>query len=307
MAAKVGAQPSSGRVATIAVWGARVAWLAVALVGGRAVGDAVADHAHSAALVITIAAWVGWAIGALALTIPATHSLTAARVVVPGALAVAVATAVGGADLVAVVQLAAPAALATVLVDSAEFGRTWVQASAYGDEQRFPLRPPLGYLLAATAAWIIWIVAVVVAVVACADRRWPIAIPTLAIALAGLVVLPRRWHQLSRRWLVSVPAGFVVHDPVVLGETLMLSRRQIAGLGAVTADARDAQAAADLSGPTPGVGVAVSLTESVTALFSPRPGLPEGRAIHLRAFVIAPSRPGAVLVAAARRRFPVRG
>lgn len=294
-------------MAAVAVWAARLSWLAVAVLGGRAVGAAVSDHDGSAPTVLTVAAWVGWAAGALALAIPATATLTAARVVVPGALAVAVASAIGGAELVAILMLAAPALLATVLVGSAEVGRTWAQASAYGDEQRFPLRPPLGYVLAATLAWIVWVVAVLVGAVAASDARWAVAVPALVVATLGLLVLPRRWHQLSRRWLVSVPAGLVVHDPVVLGETLMVSRRQLSAIVPVGPADRAGHPAADLSGPSPGVGLAVTLTESVTALFSPRPGLPEGRAIHLSAFLVTPSRPGAVLHDAARRRFPVGG
>ena len=49
----------------------------------------------------------------------------------------------------------------------------------------------------------------------------------------------------------------------------------------------------------------MTLTEAATALFAPRPGLPKGRAIHVLAFVVAPSRPGAVLADARRRRLPV--
>ena len=36
-------------VAALTVWGARVAWLVVAVVGGRAIGDALADHDAGAA------------------------------------------------------------------------------------------------------------------------------------------------------------------------------------------------------------------------------------------------------------------
>ena len=142
--------------------------------------------------------------------------------------------------------------------------------------------------------------------VALAGGRFAIGAPLAVVAGAGLLLLPRRWHQLSRRWLVTVPAGLVVHDPVVLGETLMLSRRQLAGLGLTTISPSAAHSAADLTGPTAGTGLEVTLTESVTALFAPRPGMPQGKAIHLTAFVVAPSRPGAVLTDARRRRFPVR-
>ena len=39
---------------------------------------------------------------------------------------------------------------------AAETGRVYVQASAYGDEHRFGLRPPLGYLAATVVSWVVW-------------------------------------------------------------------------------------------------------------------------------------------------------
>jgi hypothetical protein len=289
----------------VTAWGARAAWLAVAVLGGRAVGDALSDHDAGAARALTVGAWIAWAVGALALAVPAVPSLTVARVVVPGALAVAVAGLIGGADAGPLIALAAPAFVATVLVLAAEVGRAWVQASAYGDEQRFPLRPPLGYLVASIGTWAVWVVAVLSAAVALVSGRWAAGLPAAVVAVGGALVLPRRWHQLSRRWLVTVPAGLVVHDAVVLGETLMVARAQVAGLRLVRVGPDRDLAAADLTGPTAGVGVEVTLAQPATALFAPRPGVPKGRAVHLLAFVVAPSRPGAVLADAHRRHLPV--
>ena len=234
------------------MWGARVAWLAVAAIGGRAIGAALADHGDRSADVLTVSAWLGWAVGAVGLVVASTVTLTLARVVVPGALAVAVATAFGGADAGQFLALAAPAVVATVLASSGELGRRWVQASAYGDEQRFPLRPPVGYVVAAALAWLLWTVVTLSGALALSDGRCHWRAPLVVLALAGLLVLPRRWHQLSRRWLVMVPAGLVVHDPVVLGETLMLARRQLAGLRLTILSPAGGHSAADLTGPTAG-------------------------------------------------------
>ena len=296
---------SPGLVTALTVWGTRLAWLLVAVLGGRAVGDALADHDAGAARALTVAAWLGWAAGALPLLVASVTSLTTGRVVVPGALAVAVACLLGGAAAGGLVALAVPAVVATVLVMAAEVGRAWVQASAYGDEQRFPLRPPLGYLVASIATWSVWAAAVLTAVVALISGRPGLGLVAAVVAGAGALLLPRRWHQLSRRWLVLVPAGLVVHDPVVLGETLMVPRAHVAGLRLVRVRPAQELAAADLTGPTAAVGVEVTLTEAATALFAPRPGRPKGRAIHVLAFVVAPSRPGAVLTEARRRRLPV--
>ena len=113
----------------------------------------------------------------------------------------------------------------------------------------------------------------------------------------GLFLLPIRWHQLSRRWFVVVPAGVVVHDPVVLNDTLMMPSRTVAS---VSLDEQGAasQTAADLTGPTPGLGVEIVLVEPTTAVFAATPANPTGRAIHLTALVISPTRPGSVIRAA---------
>ena len=121
--------------------------------------------------------------------------------------------------------------------------------------------------------------------------------------MATTWVLPSRWHQLSRRWFVVVPAGLVVHDPVVLAETVMVLRPRITRIGLV-GPARG-NGAFDMTGPTPGVAVGIVVDEMITVTLAPRPKSPRGTAVHLSAFLVAPSRPGAVLREVARRRLPV--
>lgn len=289
----------------VTLWAARLAWLAVALIGGRAIGDAVAERSDVVQRIATVGAWTAWAAGALALAVTGLATLTAARAILPGAVVVTGLTAVAGAPASSVLALAGPAAAAAVLVASAETGAVYVQASAYGDERRFVLRPPLGYLIATVVSWSIWVAAVLAAPLALAARSWILGGVAAAIAVAATLVLPRRWHQLTRRWFVAVPAGLVVHDPVVLADTVMLLRAQVAELGAVSGGRDDSLF--DLTGPTPGIGVGVVLTEPVTIVQAPRPATPRGKAFHVSAFVVAPSRPGAALREAARRNLPVSG
>jgi len=296
--------PGGGIWAQLTLWGARLAWLAAAVVGGRAIGDAVAERSDPVQLVATIGAWAAWAVGALALAVPGLVTLTVVRAVVPGAVVAAGIALVAGASGGSVLALAVPAIVAAVLVGAADTGRVYVQASAYGDEERFPLRPPLGYLAATVLSWSVWVAAVIAAPLAWAARSWIVAVVATVIAAVATWLLPRRWHQLSRRFLVAVPAGLVVHDPLVLADTLMLRRRQIVELG--LADPRRPSGALDLTGPTPGLAVTITLDETATVVLAPRPATPRGRAIHLRALLVAPSRPGAVLRAAAGRRLPVR-
>jgi hypothetical protein len=285
------------------VWTARIAWLAVAVVGGAAIGDALDGRSRAVQLTGTTGAWVGWAAGAAALAVAGVGTLTLVRAVVPGSLVVAAVALALGAEAGVTIQLVVPAAIATALVGSAEFGRVFIQASAYGDEQRFGLRPPIGYSLACAVSWLLTATALVVAPVAWAAAAWLPAIAATAVAGAGLFVLPIRWHQLSRRWFVIVPAGVVVHDPVVLNDTLMMPSRTVASV-ALDEQGAASQTAADLTGPTPGLRVEIVLVEPTTAVFAATPAEPTGRAIHLTALVISPTRPGSVIRALRARGYP---
>lgn len=285
---------------SLTVWGARVAWLAAAVLGGRAVGAALADRSGPVQVAGTAGAWLGWAFGAMALAVPSVATLTVARAVVPAALAVTVATVIFGADADDVLALGLPALLASVLVAAAETGRTYLQASAYGDERRFGLRPPLGYLAATVTTWLVWVTAVITAWLAWPARAWWLAAATTLLAVAATMTLPRRWHQLSRRWLVFVPAGMVVHDPVVLSDSLLLTR---AGIRRIAANeiGPGAVAGLDLTGPTPGLAIEITLDGPVTAVLARRPSERHGRTASGSTVLVSPTRPGAVLTEAVRR------
>jgi hypothetical protein len=100
---------------------------------------------------------------------------------------------------------------------------------------------------------------------------------------------------------VLVPAGVVVHDPVVLADTFPLRTAQVASIGLAPAGTD----AADLTGPASGYALEIATTESVTVVFAFTPSEPNGRAIHLRSFLIAPSRPGRALRSARARGLPL--
>ena len=282
-------------------WMLRVTWIATAAVGWPAVTSAVSERSDAVETVATVGVIVAWVAGVVAMAIPATASLTATRVIVPLAPVVGLTTLIGGGDTADGVELVIVGALATLVAMSGEFGWLFVQASAYGDEERHPLRPPFGFAAAAVLAWMVWGGALISGPMLLAARAWiPGAILT-AIAVVGTVTLPSRWHRLSRRWLVLVPAGLALHDPVVLGETLMLRRSEVAWIRLAPADTD----AADLTGPATGHALEVGTEALVTALLAPTRQQPRGRAIHLTAFLTSPTRPGRALAAAGRRHLPI--
>jgi hypothetical protein len=110
----------------------------------------------------------------------------------------------------------------------------------------------------------------------------------------------RALHRLSRRWLVFVPAGFVVHDHLALAEPTLFPRNLVTGIGVARRDT----AATDLTVGALGVALEVRLSEPTSVVPTRRDGSIE--ALDLVAFLVAPSRPGAALVEARRRRISVQ-
>jgi hypothetical protein len=282
-------------------WLLRVVWILVAVLGWPAVAGAVDDRSDAVRVVATAGAATVWVLGVAAMAVPAVSSLTAVRAVVPIAAVGGIASLLAGAPAVDGITLVALGATATIVAGSAELGRAFVQASAYGDEQRYPLRPPLGFAVATGLSWVLWVVALVAGPLLLAAKSWIAGGVVTALAVAGTVLLPPRWHRLSRRWFVIVPAGLVLHDHVVLAETLMLQRSQVAGVRLAPAGTD----ALDLTGPAAGNAIEVTSSDAVTALLAPTPAEPRGRTVHVTAFLVAPSRPGRALAATARRRMHI--
>ena len=282
-------------VERVAPWILRLFWLLTGLTGSAALETAI-DGGTGTTVTRTVVG-LGWIVGVAAMTVPAVRSLTAVRVIVPLALPATVAMWIVGADQVDAVLAVGSASLTAVVACSAELGRSFVQASAYGAEDRHLLRPPAAYLAAALVSWMVAAGCLTSGVTLLAAERWAIGVPAVVIGLGIGVWSTPRWHQLSRRWFVVVPVGVVVHDHLVLAETLMLRRSDIAAVRLAPAGTD----AADLTGPAGGHAIEISMTGPVTVVFAGTPRQPGGRAIHLTGCLVAPSRPGRALAAASRR------
>lgn len=298
---QTGPVPAPSVVDRVVPWLLRLAWIAVLVAGGAAIDGAAAGRSDTIGDVARYAGFAGWVIGVAAMAVPAVVSLTAARVVVPLAIPIAVVSLVAGADGLDGVFFLVGGLLATVIVFSAELGRTFAQASAYGEEDRHLLRPPAAYAAASVLAWAIWAVVSISAPLLLADGRWIIGVAATIVAIVLGVFGWPRWHRLSTRWFVIVPIGVVVHDSLVLGETLMLRRQELAAVRLAPADTE----AMDLTGPAAGHAIEISTLEPVTVHLAATPKAPRGNVIHMRAGLVAPSRPGRALSAAADRRLPV--
>lgn len=282
-----------------AVWVARALWLVLPLATGPALGDALDVRSTPVQVLGSVLAWGVWAVVLGALLVPRATSLTVVRIGAPAALAAAAwAGGPGGADEVSgiVAVVVAAAALAATLAPSV--GDAFVDGSSYGAERRFALRTPPPLLVLATATWLGMAAAAVAGPFLLAARQWVLGAVLTAVGAAAVWFGARSLHGLSRRWLVLVPSGVVVHDPVSRPDSVMAPRPLIVRLGPAPAGSD----ALDLTLGAPGLALELETSEELPVTVR------EGRTLGTQPatrVLVAVSRPGAVLAEAEARRLPV--
>ena len=264
-----------------------VAWLAMAW---RAPWSSVGGFSNATKVVAVSWGWTAWVAVAAAAMVPSPASLTVARNVAP----LAVICSVIDADPLA----AAAATVAAVVMTSGTFCDSMVQGGAYGDERRFCLRTPVPQLAPAALAWALLVGTPLGGSLTAGEGRWIVAVPLLLLAALFIWRVPVRLHRLSRRWLVLVPAGVVIHDHVVLAETVMVKRHAVAGV-TVTRPPTDAF---DLTGGTAGPRLEITLRTPEKIIVSDVTAriLGINGAAHVTTCAIAPKRTGAAFAALSR-------
>ena len=117
----------------------------------------------------------------------------------------------------------------------------------------------------------------------------------VAIGILLSRTIPQRLHRLARRWLVLVPVGIVVHDHLVLHETIMAPSAKILSVARTS----DVGEAADLTGGVFGERITIALTEADKVILSKitAKALGTTEALHVKMFCIAPRRLTAALSA----------
>lgn len=283
------------------LWALRLLVVMLAPALALAVDGAVDQRAALAGTVATAAWGVVVAVVLVALVAPSPLGLTITRttlpLLVPGA---AIALVLGATPAWGVAALAL-ALLAVLIAFTAETAEAFVQAAAYGDEQRLPLRAPAALLAPMVLSWVVWAALALAGVLALSAGAWLPGGALTVVAAVLAVPLFSRFHRFSRRWLVLVPAGVVLHDHVVLGETLLIMRPNVA----LARLAPAATEAADFTGPAAGHAVELTVREMVLAVLAATPAQPKGKALHVQSLLVAPSRPGRALRALATAKVPV--
>jgi hypothetical protein len=287
----------------LVTWAFRVVWASLSLAAAPALAHVFSDASRMVQLVGSAGLWSGWIVVLTASLVPTTVSLTVVRLVAPCAVIAAFVSATRHASSFAIVSAVVVAIVAVSLAYSAEFGEVFVQGSAYGDETRFPLRPP-GPLVVGPLplGWALVAAAIVGGPLLLAARSYVLGAVLTAVGVALAWIFGRRCHRLARRFLVLVPAGIVVHDHLVLSDTAMFRKSDVASVGL----ALDKTEAADLTGKALGNAVEITLKDFDTVVLAGRPKKPGGTALHVRAVLVSPSRPGRMLTEAARRGHIVR-
>ena len=283
------------------LWTLRVLVVALAASMTVAIGNAADSRSAAAAPVATILWGLVTMVLVIALVVPGPLALTVLRMLAPATVPAAVTALVLGAGALWGTIAIVTSVLTSMVALSAEAAEALVQGSAYGREYRLPLRTPAMLLIPILLVWSVWCTVLLSAILELGAEQWIIGVVLAVLAGALGWLLARRLHLFSRRWLVVVPAGIVVHDSVTLGETFMVQRGNVAVAHLAPADTQ----AADLTGPAAGHALEIVLRDMELVVLAATAAEPKGKALHVQSILVAPSRPGRALKALADGKIPV--
>ena len=282
---------------SIPVWALRAVWLVQPVTLGPALADGFHDlDGHT---FLSVSAWGLWGLGLLATLVPRPVTLTTIRIGGPAAAALSVWTATTVDDTALVAVALGGAFVLGVLSHWPAVADTYVDGASYGDEKRFLLRAPGPVVLAlGPLAWALTVAGVVVGPLLLASGDSAVGSAACVAGLPIAAASARALHHLHRRWIVLVPAGFVLHDHLALADPTLLPRDALTSVGPASADT-DAH---DLTQAARGMALEVRCREPHDLRPASRDGSAE--VVVTEAILCAPARPDAVLAEAKRRRLP---
>lgn len=273
-------------------WITRIAWLIAALLPNSFSVD-VDQLGSGANLALDVLSWTLWALVLVALWVPHPIALTTARMTSP-LVVILMCARLGGTEWSPSAIVSSLLAVMTcVFIFTAEFGSEQAQAGAFGNERRFMLRLPAPLALPTVIGWLLFAVSVIGGPVVVASSNWQFAVPTALFTIVVLWFVPQRLHQLSKRWLVRVPAGWVVHDAVLLADNILVRTHELQSMNI----APNTTEAFDLTGLTGGTPLEISLRDSTTVRLTPFAARVTKTldVVHTKAILVAPTRTSAPL------------
>jgi hypothetical protein len=207
-------------------WCARVAWVALPFTAGLAYAHALDDWSRAPAIVAIVLLWGAWLAGAVALLAPRPWGFALLRVLAPVAVVTAAGASAPASTRVSAITVAVVAA---VLVLGAPVARAAANSLSYGNEDRYPLTVPITLaclpLPLAIAAVSLGIAS---GPLLLADGRIAAGVAALVVGFPLAALAANSLYALSKRWLVLVPAGVVVVDPLTIADPVLLPREEVA-------------------------------------------------------------------------------
>lgn len=260
------------RLLTHIAWPVRVLWIAIAL-APNGFGNV---------------AWILWAVVAIGTWIHHPISLTTIRCLAPIAVFYSAVYALSESLSSLNIAVVTCGIISLMLMYTADYGSAHVQAGAYGNERRFLLRIPAPVVLPTLITWALFATVLVVLENAVQSENYVLGIPLLLALIAMSWKFAPQMHRLSKRWLVRVPAGWVVHDNLMLAENLLIRSHNLSSMDY----ALQGTEALDLSGLTRGVPIQLTLREMTDVRLSKLGArlLKTMDALHVQAFLVATTR-----------------
>ena len=281
-------------------WLALAVWVVQPFTLGPLLGDALGPTRDLFRTVCSTSLWVGWLAVLVALALPRPPTLTLTRLGATATVPIAAWAATAAADTALTVVGLSSAIAAAVTVLAPTFADRFIDGASYGDERRFALRPPgpvvVGLLV---PTWAVALAGASAGPLLLADEQWELGGLLTALGWPLAAVAIRALHQLANRFVVFVPNGLVVHDLTVMREPVLFAAREITGLAPALADT----AADDMTSAALGLALELKLAAPATLPMVAGRTTTEERAV--RALLIAPSRPAAVMSLAQTRGFRI--
>ena len=260
------------RLLTHIAWPVRVLWITFALAPNG----------------FGVVAWILWAVVAIGTWIHHPISLTTVRCLAPIVVFYSAVYALSESLSSLNIAVVTCGIISLMLMFTADYGSAHVQAGAYGNERRFLLRIPAPVVLPTLITWALFATVLVVLENAVQSENFVLGISLLLALIAMSWKFASQMHRLSKRWLVRVPAGWVVHDDLLLAENLLVRSHNLVAINFALADSD----ALDLSGMTRGVPIQISLREMTDVRLSQLGArlLKTMDVLHVQAFLVATTR-----------------
>ncbi len=271
-------------------------WLLASVVIGNGLAQGLDGRPSGASLIVEILLWIAWFVVLVAVLTPSPRSLTVARIAGPAAVGVALISTLSAGWTASAILAIGFASLFSAVVFLPTFGDQMINGSAYGSERRMALRPTAIILLGpAQVAWLLVFAGLVTGPMLLLGERYVLAMIAGLIGAVAVWAGGRVLHQLSKRWIVFVPAGFVIHDPMQVVDAILFRRNEVKALGPAFAEAPtddQPETRRDLSGGALGLALEVELKQPTPVTLRERGGMAN---VELANIVFSPTLPGAML------------